>query len=39
MAVHFGNNWGMYTLLTEIPTYLNDIQHFSLTAVSFANVI
>lgn len=23
-------NWGFYTLLTEIPTYLQNIQHFSL---------
>jgi hypothetical protein len=34
IVVHFGNNWGLYTLLTEIPTYLNNIQHFSLTTVS-----
>jgi hypothetical protein len=26
--------WGFYTLLTEIPTYLNNIQHVPLTAVS-----
>jgi phage-related holin len=35
VAVHFANNWGLYALLTEIPTYLNNIQHFSLTTVSF----
>ena len=33
--VHFGHNWGNYTLLTEIPTYLNNVQHFSLKAVIF----
>ncbi len=27
------SGWGFYTLLTEIPTYLNNIQHISLTAV------
>ena len=32
--VHTGHNWGLYTLLTEIPTYLNNVQHFSLKAVS-----
>ena len=26
--------WGFHTLLTEIPTYLNNIQHIPLTAVS-----
>lgn len=30
IVVHFGQNWGFYTLLTETPTYLNEIQHFSL---------
>jgi ACS family sodium-dependent inorganic phosphate cotransporter-like MFS transporter 5 len=34
VAVHFGNNWGLFTLLTEIPTYLNNIQHFSLKTVN-----
>ena len=32
-----GQNWGFYTLLTEIPTYLSDILHFSLQSVSFNN--
>ena len=31
---HMGQNWGFYTLLTEIPTYLSDILHFSLQSVS-----
>ena len=31
---HFGHDWGFYTLLTETPTYLNNVQHFSLTSVS-----
>nr|XP_053635789.1 sialin-like [Cherax quadricarinatus] len=30
IVVHFGNNWGFYTLLTELPTYLDKIQHFNL---------
>ena len=30
-----GQNWGFYTLLTEIPTYLSDILHFSLQSVSY----
>ncbi len=33
ILVHFGHNWGLNTLLTEIPTYLNNVQHFSLKAV------
>ncbi|XP_054720122.1 putative inorganic phosphate cotransporter [Uloborus diversus] len=27
---HFGNSWGFYTLLTELPTYLSNILHFHL---------
>lgn len=34
LCAHIGQNWGYYTLLTETPTYLNNIQHFSLTAVN-----
>ncbi|XP_076045681.1 putative inorganic phosphate cotransporter [Oratosquilla oratoria] len=28
--LHFGNNWGFYTLLTELPTYLKNIQHYDM---------
>ncbi|XP_076046211.1 putative inorganic phosphate cotransporter [Oratosquilla oratoria] len=28
--LHFGNSWGFYTLLTELPTYLSNIQHFDM---------
>ena len=31
IITHFGQNWGLLTLLTEIPTYLDNIQHFPLT--------
>ncbi|KAG7163343.1 inorganic phosphate cotransporter-like 1 [Homarus americanus] len=27
---HLGSNWGFYTLLTELPTYLSNIQHFDM---------
>ncbi|ROT71453.1 putative sialin [Penaeus vannamei] len=30
MATSLGNDYGFYTLLTELPTYLHDIQHFDL---------
>lgn len=33
-VTHFGNNWGFYTLLTELPTYLKSIQHFNMKSVS-----
>ncbi|KAG0718549.1 Sialin [Chionoecetes opilio] len=29
-VVHLGQNWGFYTLLTELPTYLKNIQHFDM---------
>jgi len=35
LTTHMGQNWGFYTLLTEIPTYLQDIQHFSLQSNGF----
>ncbi|XP_064088740.1 putative inorganic phosphate cotransporter isoform X1 [Macrobrachium nipponense] len=30
MAVAWGNNFGFFNLLTEIPTYLKNIQHFGI---------
>ena len=30
-----GSGWGYFSLLNETPTYLNNIQHFNLAAVSF----
>lgn len=33
VAAHMGQNWGLYTLLTEAPTYFSNVQHFSLKEV------
>ncbi len=30
---HFGNNWGVYTLLMGTPLFLNNIHHFPIKAV------
>ncbi|GBM03563.1 Putative inorganic phosphate cotransporter [Araneus ventricosus] len=30
VITHFGQNWGFYTLLTELPTYLAEILHFDI---------
>lgn len=29
---HFGNNWGLYTYLTELPSYMANVLKFSLRA-------
>merc|ERR1712038_237532 len=31
IVAHCGQNWGLLTLLTEAPSYLNNVLHFSLT--------
>ena len=31
---HFTNNWGYYTLLMCLPTYLKNILHFDMKSVS-----
>ncbi|XP_068220662.1 putative inorganic phosphate cotransporter isoform X3 [Palaemon carinicauda] len=31
MITQIGYNWGFYTLLTELPTYLTNIQHMDMT--------
>ncbi|KAL1138561.1 hypothetical protein AAG570_008624, partial [Ranatra chinensis] len=30
VAAHFAENWGFYTLLTELPSYMNDIFHYDM---------
>ena len=32
-AAHFANNWGFYTMLTCLPTYMNDILKFDIKSV------
>ena len=34
IIAHCGHNYGFYTLLTMVPTYLYNIQHFDLATVS-----
>ena len=34
IIAHSGQNWGFYTLLTEMPSYMNSILKFDLQDVS-----
>ena len=34
LIAHCCQNWGFYTLLTEMPTYLKNILHFNIKTVS-----
>lgn len=34
IIAHCGQNWGFFTLLTEMPSYMNSILKFDLTSVS-----
>ena len=36
---HFGACWGYYTLFTQMPTYLKDIQHLDIKTVSPISVL
>ncbi|KAK3885844.1 hypothetical protein Pcinc_009971 [Petrolisthes cinctipes] len=38
-VVHIGQNWGFYTLLTELPTYMKNILHFDIAANSFMSAL
>ena len=38
LVTHIGNHWGIYTLLSEAPTYLNNIQHIPLKSVGHVNL-
>ena len=34
VLTYIASYWGFFTLLTNVPTYLNNIQHIPLTLVS-----
>jgi len=34
IIAHCGQNWGFFTLLTEMPSYMNSILKFDLKSVS-----
>ncbi|KAK5646079.1 hypothetical protein RI129_004543 [Pyrocoelia pectoralis] len=36
---HFSENWGFYTLLTQLPTFMKDILHFELGATGIMAAI
>lgn len=35
VAAHFSENWGFYTMLTELPTFMKDILHFDVKSSGF----
>ena len=36
LVAQTGHGWGLYTLLTELPTYMKSVLHFDLKQVIFA---
>ena len=34
MIADFGNNWGFWMLLTELPIYMKNILHYDIKEVS-----
>ncbi|XP_054722553.1 sialin-like [Uloborus diversus] len=39
MVTHFGQNWGFYTFLTELPTYLSTILHYKMGNTGFLSAL
>ncbi|XP_052806068.1 vesicular glutamate transporter 1-like [Mya arenaria] len=35
VAAHFAENWGFYTWLTELPTFMNNVLHFNMYQAGF----
>lgn len=34
VIAHFGQNWGFYTFLTQLPRYFQNVLHFDIKKVS-----
>lgn len=39
VVAHFTENWGFYTLLTELPTYLKDVIQYDLYSAGFISAL
>ncbi|XP_030370470.1 sialin [Scaptodrosophila lebanonensis] len=39
MASHFSENWGFYTLLTQLPSFLRDTLNFDLSKTGFLSAV
>ena len=39
VVTHFGQNWGYYTLLTQMPRYFQQVLRFDLKEVNLTKII
>lgn len=39
VAAHIGHDWGLYTLLTDLPKYLSSVLHFSVEENGYLNAL
>lgn len=39
IVAHFSENWGFYTLLTQLPTFMKDVLHFNLEKSGFMSAV
>ncbi|EFA07862.1 putative inorganic phosphate cotransporter [Tribolium castaneum] len=39
LVAHCGQNWGFWTLITEIPSYMNTVMHFQIKSNSYLSAL
>ncbi|KAJ4449603.1 hypothetical protein ANN_01006, partial [Periplaneta americana] len=39
VIAHFSENWGFYTMLTQLPTFMKDVLHFKLEKSGFMSAV
>ncbi|XP_066582739.1 sialin [Prorops nasuta] len=39
VAAHFSENWGFYTMLTQLPTFMNDVLNFKLDKTGYLSAL
>lgn len=39
VAAHFSENWGFYTMLTQLPTFMNDVLDFKLDKMGYLSAL
>ncbi|XP_031843952.1 major facilitator superfamily transporter 9 isoform X2 [Nomia melanderi] len=39
IAAHFSENWGFYTMLTQLPTFMNDVLDFKLDKTGYLSAL
>lgn len=39
IIAEIGHDWGLYTMVTDLPKYMSDVMHFNIAEVIFLHLL